>query len=68
MVKKKIENGDSIAKIADDLLEDADVIEKIYDIVKENPEKTREEICEILMNQKNIIRKFLTNKKSTHII
>ena len=52
MVKKKIENGDSIAKIADDLLEDADVIEKIYDIVKENPEKTREEICEILMNQK----------------
>ncbi len=39
MVKKKIENGDSVAKIADDLLEDADVIEKIYDIVKENPEK-----------------------------
>ena len=52
MVKKKIENGDSVAKIADDLLEDADVIEKIYDIVKENPEKIREEICEILMNQK----------------
>ena len=52
MVKKKNENGYSIAKIADDLLEDADVIEKIYDIVKENPEKTREEICEILMNQK----------------
>ena len=52
MVKKKMENGDSVAKIAEDLLEDADVIEKIYDIVKENPEKTREEICEILMNQK----------------
>ena len=50
MVKKKIENGDSIAKIADDLLEDADVIEKIYDIVKENPEKTREEIWDSLMN------------------
>ena len=49
MVKKKIENGDSIAKIADDLLEDADVIEKIYDIVKENPEKTREEIWDSLM-------------------
>ena len=44
------ENGDSIAKIADDLLEDADVIEKIYDIVKENPEKTREEIWDSLMN------------------
>ena len=50
MVKKKMENGDSIAKIADDLLEDADVIEKIYDIVKENPEKTREEIWDSLMN------------------
>ena len=50
MVKKKIENGDSVAKIADDLLEDIDVIEKIYDIVKKNPEKTREEICDSLMN------------------
>ena len=50
MVKKKMENGDSVAKIADDLLEDADVIEKIYDIVKENPEKTREEIWDSLMN------------------
>ena len=50
IVKKKIENGDSVAKIADDLLEDADVIEKIYDIVKENPEKTREEIWDSLMN------------------
>lgn len=50
MVKKKIENGDSVAKIADALLEDADVIEKIYDIVKKNPEKTREEIWDSLMN------------------
>jgi predicted transposase/invertase (TIGR01784 family) len=50
MVKKKIENGDSVAKIADDLLEDIDVIEKIYDIVKKNPEKTREEIWDSLMN------------------
>ena len=39
MIKKKIEKGDSVAKIADDLLEDTDVIEKIYDIVKKNPEK-----------------------------
>ena len=50
MVKKKMENGDSVVKIADDLLEDADVIEKIYNAVKDNPEKSREEICEILMN------------------
>lgn len=28
MIKKKIEKGDSVAKIADDLLEDTDVIEK----------------------------------------
>ena len=33
MVKKKIENGDSVAKIVDDLLEDANVIEKIYEAV-----------------------------------
>ena len=50
MVKNKMEKGESIAKRADDLLEDIDVIEKIYDIVKENPEKTREEIWDSLMN------------------
>ena len=50
MVKKKIEKGDSVAKIAEDLVEDIDVIEKIYNIVKKNPEKTREEICDSLMN------------------
>lgn len=49
MIKKKIEKGDSVAKIADDLLEDTDVIEKIYDIVKKNPKKTREEIWDFLM-------------------
>lgn len=50
MVKKKIEKGDSVTKIADDLLEDIDVIEKIYHAIKDNPEKSREEICEFLMN------------------
>ena len=49
-VKKKTEKGDSVEKIAEDLVEDIDVIEKIYNIVKENPEKTREEICDSLMN------------------
>ena len=48
-VDLQIEKGDSVAKIADDLLEDTDVIEKIYDIVKKNPEKTREEIWDFLM-------------------
>ena len=47
---KRLKMAISVAKIADDLLEDADVIEKIYDIVKENPEKTREEIWDCLMN------------------
>lgn len=49
MVKKKIEKGDSVEKIADDLLEDMDLIGKIYNFMKENPDKTREEICDFLM-------------------
>lgn len=51
-VQKKIDKGDLPTKIADDLLEKIDVIEKIYHAVKDNPEKSREEICEFLMNQK----------------
>ena len=53
MVKKKIENGDSIAKIADDLLEDADVIEKIYDIVKEIQRRPERKIWDSLMKRYN---------------
>lgn len=49
MVKKKIEKGDSVEKIADDLLEDMDLIGKIYNFMKENSDKTREEICDFLM-------------------
>lgn len=49
-VQKKIEKGDLPAKIAEDLVEDMDMIEKIYNAIKDNPEKTREEICEFLMN------------------
>ena len=38
MVQKKIKKGDSIAKIADDLVEDEIVISPIYKMVKEYPE------------------------------
>ena len=59
MVKKKIENGDSVAKIADDLLEDIDVIadeveeevikiQPIYEAIKEHPEADKEEIYKML--------------------
>lgn len=41
MVQKKIKKGDSIAKIADDLVEDEIVISPIYKMVKEYPEDTR---------------------------
>lgn len=40
MVQKKIKKGDSIAKIADDLVEDEIVISPIYKMVKEYPEDT----------------------------
>ena len=40
MVQKKIKKGDSIAKIADGLVEDEIVISPIYKMVKEYPEDT----------------------------
>ena len=39
-VQKKIKKGDSIAKIADGLVEDEIVISPIYKMVKEYPEDT----------------------------
>ena len=44
MVQKKIKKGDSIAKIADDLVEDEIVISPIYKMVKEYPEDTERDI------------------------
>ena len=43
-VQKKIKKGDSIAKIADDLVEDEFVISPIYKMVKEYPEDTEKDI------------------------
>lgn len=44
MVQKKIKKGDSIAKIADDLVEDEIVISPIYKMVKEYPEDKERDI------------------------
>ena len=48
MVQKKIKKGDSIAKIADDLVEDEIVISPIYKMVKEYPEDTEKDIYQRL--------------------
>ena len=47
-VQKKIKKGDSIAKIADDLVEDEIVISPIYKMVKEYPEDTEKDIYQRL--------------------
>ena len=43
-VQKKMKKGDSITKIADDLVEDEIVISPIYKMVKEYPEDTERDI------------------------
>ena len=44
LVQKKIKRGDSISKLADDLVEDEITITPIYKIVKEFPEDTERDI------------------------
>ena len=46
--KKKMQRGDTQEKIADDLMEEESLINPIYQLVKENPDKTEEEIYEML--------------------
>lgn len=43
-VQKKIKRGDSISKIADDLVEDEITISPIYKMAKEFPEDTERDI------------------------
>ena len=43
-----MQRGDSLEKIADDLLEEIESIQPIYNMIKEHPEKTIEEIHAIL--------------------
>lgn len=45
---KKIARGDSLEKIADDLIEDETVIKPIYQLVQGNPNKTEDDIYQML--------------------
>ena len=54
LIQKKFQRGDSIEKIADDLMEDESTIQPIYQLVKENPDKTKEEIYEMLKAKNSI--------------
>lgn len=48
-VQRKIEGGDTVDKIADDLLKDQEVIGKIYNLIKKYPDKDEKEICDFLI-------------------
>lgn len=48
LVQKKIKRGDTLAKIADDLLENEKDIEIFYKVIKEHPEAAANEIYEII--------------------
>lgn len=48
IIQKKIERGDLLDKITDDLMEDEKIIRPIYKAVKEHPQATKEEIYEML--------------------
>ena len=49
LVHRKIEKGDTVDKIADDLLEDQEIIEKIYNLIRKYPDKDEKEICNFLI-------------------
>ena len=49
LVQKKREKGESADKIAEDLLEDTDIVEKIYNVLMGHPEKDRDEIYDFLI-------------------
>ena len=59
MVQKKIKKGDSIAKIADDLVEDEIVISPIYKMVKESEDTERDiyqrRLFQVLCKHKKLI-------------
>lgn len=48
LVQKKKSKGESIEKIAEDLLEDEALIKTIYDILVKYPEKDKSEICDFI--------------------
>ena len=48
IIKKKLKKGKSTEQIADELEEDVIEIEPIYKLIKDNPDKTKEEILSVL--------------------
>lgn len=48
LIQKKSQRGDSVEKIADDLMEDIQFIQPIYEIIKQNPTTTIGEIYQII--------------------
>ena len=48
LVQKKMERGDTVTKISDDLLEEEKDIENLYKVISEHPEATADEIYEII--------------------
>lgn len=47
-IQKKIQKNKTLIQIADDVEEAAGTIEPIYEVIKENPDKTKEEIYKML--------------------
>ena len=48
LIQKKFQRGDSMEKIIDDLMESIEFVQPIYEIIKQNPELTVEEIYKML--------------------
>lgn len=48
LIQKKIKRGDSLEKIADDLVEDVEFIQPIHKIIRENPKLTTEEVYKLI--------------------
>lgn len=48
LVQKKYAKGQTLNQIAEDLLENTTVIQPIYDLIEQNPDKSAEEILNLL--------------------
>ena len=48
LIQKKSQRGDSMEKIIDDLMESIEFVQPIYEIIKQNPELSVDEIYGII--------------------
>lgn len=48
LIQKKFQRGDSMDKIIDDLMESTEFVQPVYEIIKQNPELTVDEIYGII--------------------